>query len=76
MLPTFVIVCVLNGSHSDWSEVKSPDKGLVTRIYKELNTLNSQRIDDPMKIWTNENSDFNDNIHIYIYIYIYICLVF
>jgi hypothetical protein len=26
----------------------------MTRIYRELNKLNSQNINDPMKKWTNE----------------------
>jgi hypothetical protein len=30
------------------------DKGLKTRIYRELKKLNSQRINDLMKKWANE----------------------
>jgi hypothetical protein len=30
------------------------DKGLITRIYRELKNLNSQKINDPTKKWTNE----------------------
>jgi hypothetical protein len=30
------------------------DKGLKTRIYKELKKLNSQKINDLMKKWANE----------------------
>jgi hypothetical protein len=30
------------------------DKGFITRKYKEHKTLNSQRINDPMKKLTNE----------------------
>jgi hypothetical protein len=30
------------------------DKGLVTRIYRELKKLNSQKINDPIKKWANE----------------------
>jgi hypothetical protein len=36
------------------------DKGLVTRIHGELKTLNSTKINDPMKKWANElNRDFS-----------------
>jgi hypothetical protein len=30
------------------------DKGLRTKIYRELTKLNPQRINDPMKEWANE----------------------
>jgi L-rhamnose mutarotase len=30
------------------------DKGLVTRIYRELKKLNSSKFNDPMKKWANE----------------------
>jgi hypothetical protein len=30
------------------------DKGLITRIYKELKNQNFSKINDPMKKWTNE----------------------
>jgi hypothetical protein len=29
-------------------------KELITRIYRELKKLNSQKINDPMKKWTND----------------------
>jgi hypothetical protein len=32
------------------------DKGLITRIYRELQKLNYQRINDPIKKWANELS--------------------
>jgi hypothetical protein len=36
------------------------DKGFLTTIYRELKTLNSQRINDPMKEWANElNRNFS-----------------
>jgi hypothetical protein len=30
------------------------DKGLITRVYRELKKINSQKTNDPMKKWTNE----------------------
>jgi arginyl-tRNA--protein-N-Asp/Glu arginylyltransferase len=40
-----------------------PDKGLITRIYRELNKLNSQRINDPMKKWAFElNRKFSKKV--------------
>jgi hypothetical protein len=30
------------------------DKYLITRIYRELKKLNSQKINDPVKKWANE----------------------
>jgi hypothetical protein len=30
------------------------DKGLITRIYRELKKLNSLKINDPMKKWAND----------------------
>jgi hypothetical protein len=32
------------------------DKGLITRIYRELKKRNCQRINNPMKKWANELS--------------------
>jgi hypothetical protein len=34
----------------------TPDKGLITRIYRELKKLNSQKINDPIKKWADELS--------------------
>jgi hypothetical protein len=42
---------------TEWEKIFASctsDKGLLTRIYKELKELNCQRINDPMKKWTNE----------------------
>jgi hypothetical protein len=30
------------------------DKGLITRIYREIKNLNSQKINDPIKKWATE----------------------
>jgi hypothetical protein len=36
------------------------DKGLITRIYRGLEKLNSPKINEPMKKWTNElNRNFS-----------------
>jgi hypothetical protein len=36
------------------------NKELITRIYRELKTLNYQRINDPLKKWANElNRNFS-----------------
>jgi CO dehydrogenase/acetyl-CoA synthase beta subunit len=36
------------------------DKGLITRIYRELKKLNIQKINHPMKKWANElNREFS-----------------
>jgi hypothetical protein len=34
------------------------DKGLITRIYRELKKLNTQKINDPIKKWTTEQNFF------------------
>jgi hypothetical protein len=34
------------------------DKGLITRIYRELKNLNSQRIKNLINKWANELSNF------------------
>jgi hypothetical protein len=33
-----------------------PDKGLITRIYRELKKLNSPKINEPIKKWATELS--------------------
>jgi hypothetical protein len=42
---------------TEWEKIFSSytsDKGLITRIYKELKNLTSQRINDPLKKWAKE----------------------
>jgi hypothetical protein len=43
---------------TEWEKIfksyTSPDKGLITRIYRELKKLNSPKINEPMKKWATE----------------------
>ena len=42
---------------SDWEKIKAneaTDKGLISKIYKQLLQLNSRKINDPVKKWTKE----------------------
>jgi hypothetical protein len=52
----------LKKSPTEWEEIfasSTSDKGLITRIYKELKKVNSPKINDLMKKWENElNRDF------------------
>jgi hypothetical protein len=57
------MVSKLKRPHTEWEKICASyrsEKGLITRIYRELKKLNSQKINDPMKKWTNElNRDFS-----------------
>jgi hypothetical protein len=44
----------LKRQHTEWEKIYISDKGLITRIYRELKKLNFQKINDPMKKWSNE----------------------
>jgi hypothetical protein len=42
---------------TEWEKIfasYTPDKGLITRIYRELKKLNSPKINEPIKKWTTE----------------------
>jgi hypothetical protein len=42
---------------TEWEKIFASytfDKGLLTRIQRELKTLNSQKLNEPMKKWANE----------------------
>jgi hypothetical protein len=54
-IPSFI--AKLKRQPTEWEKIfasYTSDKGLITRIYKELKTLNSPKINDPMKKWANE----------------------
>jgi hypothetical protein len=42
---------------TEWQKIfasYTSDKGLIFRMYRELKKLNSPKINDPIKKWTNE----------------------
>jgi hypothetical protein len=53
------MACKLKRPPTEWEKIfgsYTSDKGLITRIYRELKKLNSPQINDPIKKWATELS--------------------
>jgi hypothetical protein len=51
------IISKLKRPPTEWEEIfasYTSEKGLITRIYRELKTLNSPKINEPTKKWASE----------------------
>jgi hypothetical protein len=51
------VVLKLKRLPTEWEKIfasYTSDKGLIARIYRELKTLNSPQINDPIKKWASE----------------------
>jgi hypothetical protein len=51
------IVSKLKSPPTEWEKIfanYTSEKGLLTRIYRELKTLNSPKTDEPIKKWATE----------------------
>jgi hypothetical protein len=55
------MVSKLKRPPTEWEKIftsYTSDKGLITRIYRELIKLSSQKVNDPIKKWANELDRF------------------
>jgi hypothetical protein len=51
------MVSKLQRPPTEWEKIfasYTPDKGLITRIYRQLKKLNSPKINEPIKKWATE----------------------
>jgi hypothetical protein len=57
LVSTKEMVSKLKISLTEWEKIfasYTSDKGLITRIYRELKNLNSPKINEPIKKWASE----------------------
>jgi hypothetical protein len=53
------MVSKLKSKPTEWEKIfasYTPNKGLITRIYRELKKLNSPKINEPIQKWATEIS--------------------